>query len=79
MSISHDHTFAASSVRVGILDTHLLVGTTIGSTILSTTCATASDVAVVFANLPDNIVECVLDVDTGLGGGFDEAAAEITS
>ena len=33
---------------------------------------------VVAADLADEVVEGVLDVDAGLGGGFDELAAELT-
>lgn len=33
---------------------------------------------VVATDLADEVVEGVLDVDTGLGGGFDELAAELT-
>lgn len=32
---------------------------------------------VVAADLADEVVECVLDVDAGLGGGFDELAVEL--
>ena len=73
--VLHDGALAAATVRVALVHVHLLGGTAIRS---CAWCA-ASDVAVVFADLADDVVESVLNVDARLGRCLDEFASEAAS
>lgn len=73
----HDHALgAAAGALAGLADVHLALGRA------GTECTGAGGVRghllVVAADLTDEVVEGILDVDAGLGGGFDELAAELT-
>ena len=72
---SHDSALcAAPGVLILVVHAHLSIG-------LATVCARASSsadrVAVVFADLSNNVVEGVLDVNARLGRSLDELAAEV--
>lgn len=66
---------AAAGALAGLADIHLALGGARAE------CTTAGRVGghllVVATDLTDEVVEGVLDVDAGLGGGFDELAAEL--
>lgn len=74
--LHHDTLAAAAGVVAGLADVHLAFG---GA---GAECPGARGVGghflVVTANLADEVVEGVFDVDAGLGRGFDEFAAELS-
>jgi hypothetical protein len=70
---SHHHALAAAGVLVLAVHLHLVVGLGLGVG----AAGVAGHIFVVLADLADDVVEGVVDVDAGLGRGLDELAAEL--
>jgi len=75
-SISHDDTLAtASGFLFAAVHIHLL-GRAVEAGATTATSRVALHFAVVATNFADNVVEGLVDVDSRLGGSFDELAVE---
>lgn len=75
-SISHDDTLAtASGFLFAAVHVHLL-GRAVEAGATTATSRVALHFAVVATDFADNVVEGLVDVDSGLGGSFDELAVE---
>jgi len=61
LDTSHHHALAAASILVGILHAHLFRRTAGPVTLCA--ARAAGDLAIVFADLPNDVVEGVFDVD----------------
>lgn len=76
VTILHDDTLGtATSLVLAIAHFHL-PRRAAAATVAATAGRVALHLAVVAANLSDNIVESLVNVDARLGGGLNEAAAE---
>lgn len=74
-NLHNDTLGAAASTLTGLADIHLALRG--ASTESARAGWVGGHILVVAADFTDEVVESVLDVDAGLGGGLDELAAEL--